>query len=51
MVRLKLKFSIKDGKEVISSQFHYGSIKTKSLRELTGSIVKSQFHYGSIKTK
>ena len=32
------------------SQFHYGSIKTEYLGEITDIDIKSQFHYGSIKT-
>ena len=50
MVRLKHNISLNKEKNIIESQFHYGSIKTNprpSFR-VFGSL--SQFHYGSIKT-
>ena len=50
MVRLKLlKFWIDEQGE-LSSQFHYGSIKTNLGKELGDFSEMSQFHYGSIKT-
>ena len=50
MVRLKLLTKVPLLEGFGSSQFHYGSIKTKVLDRKTRKYHTSQFHYGSIKT-
>ena len=50
MVRLKLKHLEENGVTISSSQFHYGSIKTKVQFARFLMTFLSQFHYGSIKT-
>ena len=51
MVRLKQTNSPLIVSIVVTSQFHYGSIKT-SLKDLLNNVVDaSQFHYSSIKTQ
>ena len=50
MVRLKHKIFVIRLNENKKSQFHYGSIKTSTVKKALDYIITSQFHYGSIKT-